>query len=66
MFRVARSGPLTALAGTEPVVGAQHASVQRLQFSLSESTWDHERVNTRLVELLLTDPRPRPTPARCS
>ena len=57
-----RNKTLTALAGTEPVVGAQHASVQRLQFFLSESTWDHEQVNARRVELLLTDPATAPHP----
>jgi hypothetical protein len=30
----------TALAGAEPVAGAQYRSVQRLQFFLSESRWD--------------------------
>jgi hypothetical protein len=33
---------LTALAGAEPVTGAQHPAVQRLQFFLSESRWDPE------------------------
>ncbi|MFI6690019.1 hypothetical protein [Streptomyces sp. NPDC050485] len=33
-----RNKTLTCLAGAEPVVGAQHAAVQRLQFFLSEST----------------------------
>jgi hypothetical protein len=32
-----RNKTLTALAGAEPVTGAQHRSVQRLQFFLSES-----------------------------
>ena len=32
-----RNKTLTALAGAEPVAGAQHRSVQRLQFFLSES-----------------------------
>src|SRR5262252_8206398 len=32
-----RNKTLTALAGAEPIVGAQHADVQRLQFFLSES-----------------------------
>ncbi|XNR87375.1 transposase [Streptomyces sp. R-74717] len=59
-----RNKTLTCLAGTEPVVGAQHPSVQRLQFFLSESTWDHERVNTRRVELLLADPATAPHPGR--
>ena len=47
---------LTALAGAEPVVGAQNAAVQRLQFFLSESPWDHEKVNARRLELLRADP----------
>ncbi|MFI6688095.1 IS701 family transposase [Streptomyces sp. NPDC050485] len=55
-----RNKTLTCLAGAEPVVGAQHAAVQRLQFFLSESTWDHEQVNARRLELLLTDPATAP------
>ncbi|WP_327123308.1 hypothetical protein [Streptomyces sp. NBC_01727] len=61
-----RNKTLTCLAGTEPVVGAQHPAVQRLQFFLSESTWDHERVNSRRVELLLADPATAPYRARRS
>ncbi|MGW3915141.1 IS701 family transposase [Streptomyces sp. NPDC005070] len=57
-----RNKTLTCLAGTEPVAGAQHRSVQRLQFFLSESTWDHEKVNTRRVEMLLADPATAPHP----
>jgi hypothetical protein len=34
--------------------------VQRLQFFLSESRWDPERVNTRRLELLLGDPATAP------
>ncbi|MFF3489257.1 transposase [Streptomyces sp. NPDC002701] len=55
-----RNKTLTCLAGTEPVVGAQHAAVQRLQFFLSESTWDLEKVNARRVDLLLADPATTP------
>ncbi|MFD5513991.1 transposase [Streptomyces sp. NPDC127051] len=55
-----RNKTLTCLAGAEPVAGAQHPAVQRLQFFLSESAWDHERVNTRRVELLLADPATAP------
>jgi SRSO17 transposase len=55
-----RNKTLTALAGTEPVVGAQHAAVQGLQWFLTESTWDHEQVNQRRVELLVADPATRP------
>jgi SRSO17 transposase len=51
-----RNKTLTALAGAEPVVGAQHAAVQRLQFFLSESAWDAEAVNDRRLAMLLADP----------
>ncbi|WP_239149614.1 transposase [Streptomyces sp. SID12501] len=60
--RETASKTLTCLAGTEPVVGAQHPAAQRLQFFLSESTWDHERVNARRVELLRSDPATAPHP----
>jgi SRSO17 transposase len=55
-----RNKTLTGLAGAEPVVGAQHAAVQGLQFFLSESTWDHEQLNQRRLELLVDDPATRP------
>jgi hypothetical protein len=55
-----RNKTLTALAGAEPVAGAQHRSVQRLQFFLSESRWDPDRVNGRRLELLLADPATAP------
>src|SRR6266849_2663830 len=55
-----RNKTLTALAGAGPVTGAQHAAVQRLQFFLSESRWDAERVNARRLELLLSDPATAP------
>lgn len=51
-----RNKTLTALAGAEPVVGAQHPAVQRLQFFVSEAKWDHEQVNDRRLELLRGDP----------
>src|SRR5207248_1237314 len=51
---------LTALAGAEPVTGAGHPAVQRLQFFLSESRWDPERVNARRLELLLAGPATAP------
>jgi hypothetical protein len=47
-----RNKTLTALAGAEPVSGAGHPSVQRLQFFVSESRWDPEQVNARRLELL--------------
>src|SRR6266540_3508565 len=46
---------LTALAGAEPVVGVSGAAVQRLQFFVSESTWDAEAVNARRLELLAAE-----------
>jgi hypothetical protein len=50
-----RNKTLTGLAGAEPIAGAQHREVQRLQWFLSESTWDHEAVNQRRIELLCAD-----------
>src|SRR6266568_1741591 len=55
-----RTKTLTALAGAEPVAGAGHPAVQRLQFFLSESRWDPERVNARRLELLLAGPATAP------
>jgi DDE superfamily endonuclease len=55
-----RNKTLTGLAGAEPVSGAQHREVQRLQWFLSESAWDHEQVNERRVELLCQDPATAP------
>ena len=51
-----RHKTLTGLAGAEPVVQAQAAEVQRLQFFLSESGWDAEALNARRLALLLADP----------
>jgi SRSO17 transposase len=56
-----RNKTLTALANTEPVVGAQHPPAQSLQWFLSESTWDPEVVTQRRVELLCADPLTAPT-----
>jgi SRSO17 transposase len=55
-----RNKTLTCLAGAEPVVGAQHPAVQRLQFFLSESRWDHEKVTARRLQLLPADPATAP------
>ena len=55
-----RNKTLTALAGAEPVTGAQHPAVQRLHFFLSESRWDAGQVNARRLELLLADPATAP------
>src|SRR5262249_6619926 len=55
-----RNKTLTALAGAEPVAGAGHPAVQRLQFFLSESRWDPERVNARQLEVLVGGPATAP------
>nr|WP_242606457.1 IS701 family transposase [Protofrankia symbiont of Coriaria ruscifolia] len=57
-----RNKTLTGLAGAEPVVGAQHREVQRLQWFLSESPGDHEKINRRRVELLQAEPATAPHP----
>ncbi len=61
LLPVERNKTLTVLANTEPVVGAQHARAQGLQWFLSESTWDPKAVNTRRLELLRADPITAPT-----
>jgi hypothetical protein len=55
-----RNKTLTGLASAEPIVGAQHREVQRLQWFLSESTWDHQQVNDQRVRLLCQDPATAP------
>jgi hypothetical protein len=55
-----RNKTLTGLAGAEPISGAQHRQVQRLQWFLSESAWDHEQVNDQRVQLLCQDPTTAP------
>jgi SRSO17 transposase len=55
-----RNKTLTALANTEPVVGAQQPPAQSLQWFLSESTWDPEAVTQRRVEVLCADPLTAP------
>ena len=46
---------MTALANTEPVIGAQRREAQSLQWFLSESRWDPEEVNERRLKLLLEE-----------
>lgn len=55
-----RNKTLTGLANTEPVVGAQHARAQGLQWFLSESTWSAPALNTRRLALLCADPTTAP------
>jgi hypothetical protein len=50
-----RNKTLTALANTEPVVGAQHKEAQSLQWFLSESGWDPKQVNRRRVKVMLEE-----------
>src|SRR5579872_7268093 len=56
-----RNKTLTALANTEPVVGAQHPHAQSLQWFLSESTWDPVAVTAQRVARLCADPVTAPT-----
>jgi hypothetical protein len=51
-----RNKTLTALANTEPVVGAQRKEAQSLQWFLSESSWDPEKVSRRRIESMLREP----------
>ncbi len=55
-----RNKTLTALANTEPVLGAQRKEAQSLQWFLSESGWDPEEVNEHRLGLLLEDPATAP------
>ncbi|HZN69826.1 MAG TPA: IS701 family transposase [Tepidisphaeraceae bacterium] len=55
-----RNKTLTALVGPEPVVGAQAAPVQRLQWFLSESAWDVAAVNARRLAWVFSTPALRP------
>jgi hypothetical protein len=51
-----RNKTLTALANTEPVFGAQRKEAQSLQWFLSESSWDPEKVSRRRIESMLGEP----------
>src|SRR5829696_4765369 len=55
-----RNKTLTALANTEPFLGAQRKEAQGLQWFLSESSWSAEGVNRRRVGIMLEDPRTAP------
>jgi hypothetical protein len=56
-----RNKTLTALANTEPLLGAQHPRAQSLQWFLSESSWDPAAVNEQRLALLRADPVTAPT-----
>ncbi len=51
-----RHKTLTGLTNTEPVVGAQLARAQRLQWFLSESDWPEREVQAERLWLLRQDP----------
>jgi SRSO17 transposase len=55
-----RHKTLTGLANTEPLVGAQLSRAQRLQWFLSESTWDERQVQAKRLSLLREDPSTAP------
>jgi len=56
-----RNKTLTALAHTEPVVGAQQPPAQNVQWFLSEARWDPAAVTQRRLEILSADPLTAPT-----
>ena len=56
-----RQKTLTGLVNTEPLVGAQLPRAQKLQWFLSESTWDERKVQAQRLHLLLNDPSTAPT-----
>ncbi len=51
-----RNKTLTALVGAEPIVQAQTAPVQQLQFFLREAAWEAEAVTSRRIDHLRDDP----------
>ncbi len=56
-----RHKTLTGLVNTEPVVGAQLPRAQKLQWFLSESSWDERAVQAERLRLLREDPATAPT-----
>src|SRR2546423_12399447 len=56
-----RHKTLTGLVNTEPLVGAQLPRAQKLQWFLSESTWDERKVQAQRLQLLLDDPSTAPS-----
>src|SRR5712692_284961 len=51
-----RHKTLTGLVNAEPLVGAQLPRAQKLQWFLSESTWDEREIEARRLKLLKEDP----------
>jgi SRSO17 transposase len=60
-----RNKTLTALANTEPIVGAQRKEAQSLQWFLSESGWSPEILNARRLQLLRAYPKSAPDKEGC-
>jgi SRSO17 transposase len=60
-----RNKTLTALADAEPITGAQHREVQRLQWFLSESSWTTRQSTSAAWSCCLVTRRPRRTPMAC-
>jgi SRSO17 transposase len=56
-----RHKTLTGLVNTEPVVGAQQPRAQKLQWFLSESSWDERAVQAERLKVLCEDPTTAPT-----
>src|SRR5215467_7354588 len=56
-----RHKTLTGLVNTEPLVGAQQARAQKLQWFLSESDWDEREVQAQRLTLLRQDPATAPS-----
>jgi SRSO17 transposase len=55
-----RNKTLTALANTEPGVGASHPQAQGMQWFLCESTWDPDALTGQRLEVLRADPLTAP------
>ena len=55
-----RNKTLTGLANTEPGVGATDPAAQRLQWFLSESTWEAAQINQRRLAVLAEKEATRP------
>lgn len=58
-----RNKTLTALANAEPIAGATKWQAQKLQWFLSESTWDPDLINQRRLELLVAEAQTAPPEA---
>ena len=56
-----RHKTLTGLVNSEPEVGAQLPRAQKLQWFLSESSWDERKVQAERLTLLCEDPSTAPT-----